>query len=209
MGESIGTDVELTLTGIAHGGFAVGRLDGRVIFVSDAIPGETVTARVTDDSKASFWRADAIAVSSPSPHRVPHVWAEAGIDRPIHARVGGADFGHIALSHQRELKRDVLKDALSRFGKLDETEIGLLLDRVESLPGDDERNGLGWRTRVRLHVNEQGQVGPRAHPCPTTTGCSGQSMCCRRQSVTRGSSSANKTDCHSRTRRKSRIPSGR
>ncbi|MSX39933.1 MAG: TRAM domain-containing protein, partial [Actinobacteria bacterium] len=162
MGESIGTDVELTLTGIAHGGFAVGRLDGRVIFVSDAIPGETVTARVTDDSKASFWRADAIAVSSPSPHRVPHVWAEAGIDRPIHARVGGADFGHIALSHQRELKRDVLKDALSRFGKLDETEIGLLLDRVESLPGDDERNGLGWRTRVRLHVNEQGQVGPRA-----------------------------------------------
>ena len=162
MGESLGTDVELTLTGIAHGGFAVGRLDGRVIFVSDAIPGETVTARVTDDSKASFWRADAVEVGSPSPHRVPHVWAEAGIDRPIHTRVGGADFGHIALAHQRELKRDVLKDALARFGKLDDATIALLLDRVGSLPGDDERNGLGWRTRVRLHVNEQGQVGPRA-----------------------------------------------
>jgi len=30
MGDAIGTDIELTLTGIAHGGFAVGRLDGRV-----------------------------------------------------------------------------------------------------------------------------------------------------------------------------------
>jgi tRNA/tmRNA/rRNA uracil-C5-methylase (TrmA/RlmC/RlmD family) len=133
-----------------------------VVFVSDAIPGETVIARVTDDSKASFWRADAVSIVDASPHRVPHVWAEAGIDRHIHARVGGADFGHIALAHQRELKRDVLKDSLARFGKLDEATIALLLDRVTALPGDDDRGGLAWRTRVRLHVNEQGQVGPRA-----------------------------------------------
>jgi tRNA/tmRNA/rRNA uracil-C5-methylase (TrmA/RlmC/RlmD family) len=133
-----------------------------VVFVSDAIPGETVIARVTDDSKASFWRADAVSIVDASPHRVPHVWVEAGIDRPIHARVGGADFGHIALAHQRELKRDVLKDSLARFGKLDEATIALLLDRVTALPGDDDRGGLAWRTRVRLHVNDQGQVGPRA-----------------------------------------------
>lgn len=162
MGDATGTDIELELTGIAHGGFAVGRLDGRVVFVSDAIPGETVVARVTDDSKASFWRADAVSIVTASPHRVPHVWAEAGIDRPIHARVGGADFGHITLAHQRELKRDVLKDSLGRFGKLDESTVALLLDRVTALPGDEARGGLGWRTRVRLHVNEQGQVGPRA-----------------------------------------------
>ncbi len=162
MGDATRTDIELALTGIAHGGFAVGRLDGRVVFVSDAIPGETVIARVTDDSKASFWRADAVSTVESSPHRVPHVWAEAGIDRPIHARVGGADFGHIALAHQRELKRDVLKDSLARFGKLDESTIALLLDRVTALPGDEDRGGLAWRTRVRLHVNDQGQVGPRA-----------------------------------------------
>jgi tRNA/tmRNA/rRNA uracil-C5-methylase (TrmA/RlmC/RlmD family) len=162
MGDATGTDIELALTGIAHGGFAVGRLDGRVVFVSDAIPGETVVARVTDDSKASFWRADAVSIVDASPHRVPHVWAEAGIDRPIHARVGGADFGHIALAHQRVLKRDVLKDSLARFGKLDEATIALLLDRVTALPGDEDRGGLAWRTRVRLHVSDQGQVGPRA-----------------------------------------------
>ncbi len=162
MGEWLGRDIDITLTGMAHGGVAVGRYDGRVVFVGDALPGETVAATVTDDSKASFWRADATSVVEASPHRVPHVWAEASIDRPIGSRVGGADFGHIALAHQRDLKREILRDALVRFGKLDDSAISLLLGRVESVPGDNELNGLGWRTRVRLHVDDEGRIGPRA-----------------------------------------------
>lgn len=147
---------------MAHGGFAVGRLDGRVVFVADAIPGETVVARVTDDRKSSFWRADAVSVVEASPHRIPHIWPEASIDRPVAARVGGADYGHIALAHQRELKREVLRDALRRFGRLEESTVSLLLGAVEPLDGDNDRGGLGWRTRVRLHVDESGRVGPRA-----------------------------------------------
>lgn len=162
MGEWLGKDVEVHVTGIAHGGVAVGRVDGRVVFVSDAIPGETVIARVSDDRKSSFWRADAIEVIDASPHRVPHVWPEASMDRPVATRVGGADFGHIDLTHQRDLKREVLRDALRRFGRLDDATTSLLLGTVESLPGDDERSGLGWRTRVRLHVDADGRVGPRA-----------------------------------------------
>ena len=163
MGEWLGRDIDITLTGMAHGGVAVGRYDGRVVFVGDALPGETVAATVTDDSKSSFWRADATSVVEASPHRVPHVWAEAAIERPLGSRVGGADFGHIALTHQRELKREILRDALVRFGKLDDPTVSLLLGRVEPVAGDDEANGLGWRTRVRLHVDESGRIGPRAH----------------------------------------------
>jgi tRNA/tmRNA/rRNA uracil-C5-methylase (TrmA/RlmC/RlmD family) len=162
MGEWLGRDIDITVTGMAHGGFAVGRYDGRVVFVGDAIPGETVAATITDDSKASFWRADATSVIEASEHRVPHVWPEAAIDRPVGNRVGGADFGHIELGHQRALKREILRDSLVRFGKLNDQTVSLLLERVESLPGDDEANGLGWRTRVRLHVDDAGRVGPRA-----------------------------------------------
>ena len=43
MGEHIGSIIELTVDKIAHGGISIGRLDGRVVFVSDAIPGEPVT----------------------------------------------------------------------------------------------------------------------------------------------------------------------
>ena len=162
MGDWFGKDITVELTGIAHGGFAVGRFDGRVVFVSDGIPGEVVVARVSDDSKASFWRADTISIQKPSEHRVQNPWPEAGLDRDPAKRVGGADFGHIALPHQLELKKQVSREALGRFAKLPEEQVTLLLERVESLPGDVENNGLGWRSRVKLHVSENGTVGPRA-----------------------------------------------
>ena len=149
-----GTEIELDVTNIAHGGVAVARHDGRVVFVSDAIPGERVKARVTEDSKKSFWRAETTRVLVPSEHRQPHVWPEASIDRPPHDRAGGAEFGHIAIAHQRELKRQVLVDSMKRMG-------GIEADaEVEALPGNED--GTGWRTRVRLHVDAHGQLGPYA-----------------------------------------------
>ena len=156
MGEHIGTEIELTVDKIAHGGIAVGRLDGRVVFVSDAIPGETVRARVSDDRKKSFWRADTVEVLEASEHRRPHVWGAASLERDPRSRVGGAEFGHIALEHQRELKRQVLAESLQRMAGI-ESDV-----QVEALPGDDAANGLGWRTRIRLHVDGQGRLGPMA-----------------------------------------------
>ena len=149
-----GAEIELDVTNIAHGGVAVARHDGRVVFVSDAIPGERVRARVTEDSKKSFWRAETTKVLEPSEHRQPHVWAEASIDRPPHDRAGGAEFGHIAIAHQRELKRQVLVDSMKRMGGIDADA------EVAALPGNDD--GTGWRTRVRLHVDAHGRLGPFA-----------------------------------------------
>lgn len=154
MGEMLGTEVELDVTNIAHGGIAVARLDGRVVFVSDAIPGERVLARISADSKKSFWRAETVAVLTPSEHRQQHVWAEAALDRDPDDRAGGAEFGHITLSHQRELKRQVIADAMQRMARLQ------FDGDVE--PIDDEPHGTGWRTRVRLHVGEDGVPGPYA-----------------------------------------------
>ena len=150
----VGREVELEATKIAHGGISVARLDGRVVFLSDAIPGERVVARIADDAKANFWRADTVRVLEPSPHRRPHIWPEAAVDRDPDDRAGGAEFGHIELTHQRRLKAEVLTEALQRMAGLERTV------EVEGLPGDDE--GTGWRTRVRLHVAADGMVGPFA-----------------------------------------------
>ena len=155
----LGREVELDVTGIAHGGISVARLDGRVVFVSDTLPGETVRARVTDDRKKSFWRAETVSVVEASPHRREHVWAAASVDRAPEDRAGGAEFGHIELSHQRELKSQVLRDALTRTGGLPDEQATV---RVEALPGDDERGGTGWRTRVRLHLDAEGRPGQYA-----------------------------------------------
>jgi len=150
----VGREVELEPQRIAHGGISVARLDGRVVFVTDAIPGERVVARITDDRKKAFWRADAVRVLEASPHRRPHVWAEAAIERDPDERAGGAEFGHIENAHQRELKAAVLADSLQRFGGIERSV------EVEPLPG--EADGTRWRTRVRLHVDGDGTVGPFA-----------------------------------------------
>ncbi len=61
----------------------------------------------------------------------------------------------------------MLADALRRFGGLSDEDLARITANegvtVEAAPGDDEAHGLGWRTRVRLHVDpETGQVGPYA-----------------------------------------------
>lgn len=156
---SAGDTLELEVTGIAHGGLSIARHEGRVVFVADTLPGERVRARLTEVKK-SFARATAVSVVEASPKRQDHIWAEASINRQPEMRVGGAEFGHIELSHQRELKAQVLADAMRRQAKLN-SEIATAAV-IEALPGDDDA-GLGWRTRVRLHVDpETGRVGPYA-----------------------------------------------
>lgn len=159
MGEWVGRDIELEVTNIAHGGISVARHDGRVVFVSDAIPGERVIARVSDDRKKSFWRADTVRVLEPSEHRREHVWGAASVERDPADRAGGAEFGHIDLAHQRELKRQVLADALQRMARLAPGAAGTDTT-VEALPGPAD--GTRWRTRVRLNIDERGVVGPYA-----------------------------------------------
>lgn len=71
--------VELEVGPVAHGGHCVARLDGRVIFVRHALPGERVLARITDDGEdAKFWRADAVEILDASEDRVPAAWPAAG-----------------------------------------------------------------------------------------------------------------------------------
>ncbi len=145
----VGQNLELTIEKVAHGGIFVARHDGRVIFVSHVLPGEKVRARVYEDRGGSFCRADPTEILVASPDRVPQVWKQAGV-----GGAGGAEFGHIKLARQRDLKADVLEEALDRMAGIK------LRPVVEAAPGDDEANGLGYRTRIQLHVDEAGTVGP-------------------------------------------------
>lgn len=140
--------LELDVGPVAHGGHCVARLDGRVVFVRHALPGERVRAVVTEDRHGGFCRADAVRVLRASPDRVPApcVWARAG-------GCGGCDFQHASLPAQRSLKAEVLAEQLRRLGGVERPV------EVEELPG----GALGWRRRVRLAVGADGRAGLRAH----------------------------------------------
>jgi tRNA/tmRNA/rRNA uracil-C5-methylase (TrmA/RlmC/RlmD family) len=153
-----GDVVELEIGPVAHGGHCVARLraagddgPGRVVFVRHALPGERVRARLTDTgSKASFWRADAVEVLQASPDRVESPWPESGP-----GGVGGGELAHVRLDAQRAWKSAVLGEQLQRLAKVDR-EVP-----VRALPGDDERGGLGWRTRVSFLADREGRLGMR------------------------------------------------
>lgn len=138
------------ITGLAHGGAGVARVDGRVVFVTGALPGETVQAQITDDSHASFWRARTVAVDSASPDRTPVSCPAAA------AGAGCCDLAFGAADAIRAAKTTILSDALTRIGRLEPPE-GLA---VEALPGGE--SGHGWRIRARLGVDADRAVGFRA-----------------------------------------------
>lgn len=118
---------------IAHGGHAVARVDGLAVFVRHALEGELVDICITGVAKRHAF-ADTVAVREASPHRVAPPCS-------IAARCGGCDFQHVDIAHQRELKRQVVAEQLSRAAGIDWN------GHVEAVTPD----ALGWRTRMRYH----------------------------------------------------------
>lgn len=147
----VGTEYELEVGPVAHGGMCVARHEGRVVFVRHALPGERVRARITEGRVPDrFLRADAVEVLLASPDRVEAPCAFAGP-----GRCGGCDWQHATLSAQRELKATVLAEQMRRLARLDVSPV------VEAVPGAPD--GSGWRTRVRFAVDAAGRPGMRGY----------------------------------------------
>ncbi|HET8596057.1 MAG TPA: TRAM domain-containing protein, partial [Intrasporangium sp.] len=147
----VGSEWELEVGPIAHGGHCVARHEGQVVFVRHTLPGERVRARVTEGRVGDrFVRADAVEVLVASPHRV-----ERPCPYAVPGQCGGCDFQHVDVPHQRELKAAVVREQFTRIAGLD-------VDvEVRPVPGDHD--GLRWRTRVEFAVDDSGRAGLREY----------------------------------------------
>lgn len=126
-----------------HGGYTIARVDGRVILVEGAAPGETVEVDV--DETAKPWTGTVTDVIEPSPDRVPHVWDVAG----------GAELGYLKRSAQLAWKTAVLEDAIGHLGgSLD----GHLKDAGLGIRVREVGPGLGTRTRLDVDVDDEGRL---------------------------------------------------
>ncbi|MFI7429464.1 class I SAM-dependent RNA methyltransferase [Micromonospora sp. NPDC049836] len=145
--------VELTVDAVAPGGHCVARVDGQVVFVRHALPGERVVAEITELHRG-FARADAVQILAAAPDRVvpPCPYARPGA-------CGGCDLQHVAPAAQLDWKATVVREQLTRLGGLTDGEVDALGVRVEALPG----GVLGWRSRVRYAVDGAGRAGLLKH----------------------------------------------
>jgi 23S rRNA (uracil1939-C5)-methyltransferase len=142
-----GEELEIMLDSVAEDGRSVGRVDGLVVFVQGAVPGDTVRARVTGVKK-HFLEARTESIIHPSPRRTAPRCRAFGL-------CGGCRWQHLAYEAQLEFKRQQVVDALERIGQVRGVPVN------PTLPSPDEyfyRNkmeysfGERWLTREELHA---------------------------------------------------------
>ncbi len=125
-----GTELELVIDSLAFGGAGVARLDGYVVFVSDAMPGDRVRA-VVGKSKRAYAEARAVEILEPGPERIEPV-----ADHP------GAPWQVLPYERQLEVKQALVEDALRRIGRLDGFTLEPIVPAVEQ-----------WRYRNKLEYS--------------------------------------------------------
>ncbi|MHB1319633.1 MAG: class I SAM-dependent RNA methyltransferase, partial [Anaerolineae bacterium] len=138
----MGRTVQITLTDMAHGGDAVGRYEGQVIFVPLALAGETVTVSL-EQSRSSYARASLISVESASPERVAPPC-------PVFGQCGGCQWQHVSYAEQLRLKQGIVRTALQRIGGVPKPDI------LPMLGMDDPWQ---YRNHVQLRVDPRGRAG--------------------------------------------------
>lgn len=147
----------LSLTDMAYGGEAVGRFEGKAIFVPYAIPGETVQVQVVSD-KGRFARARLLEVTTPSPHRVSPPCPYFGV-------CGGCQWQHVEYRAQLDYKRSIVVSQLQRIA-------GVVDAQVRPTLGME--NPWHYRNHVQFSVSKDGQLGFMAagsHQVVAIEGC--------------------------------------
>lgn len=139
--------LSLNLTSIAHGGAALGRREGKVIFVPYALPGETVRVEVVEDHDRYAY-ARLVEVMEPSPERVPPPCPYFGPQG-----CGGCHWQHATYQAQLRLKAEVVADQLVRLGRLADPPVH------PTLP---DSTGWAYRNQARFHPAPEGGLGFRA-----------------------------------------------
>jgi len=135
--------IELTLAEMVHGGNALGRHQGRPIFVPYAIPGERIRARIVDD-RGRYAFAQGVTLLEPSPARVRPICPHFGP-----GRCGGCAFQHIAYEAQADFKRDVVIDQLKRLGNVRNPVV------LPTIPSPD---AWAYRNTTTFQVDGEGRL---------------------------------------------------
>ena len=123
----------LVIDGAAHDGRGIAHVDGKVVFVSGALPGERVVA-VRTPRRGGFDEATTVEVLEAAPGRAQPACAHYGV-------CGGCALQHANAATQLEVKQRALADNLARIG------------RVQPAQWFAPITGPAWRYRRRARLS--------------------------------------------------------
>ncbi len=137
--------IRLTLERMAHGGEAIGRHEGKVVFVPFGVPGEIVEVEIVED-RGSYARGRIVAVVSPSPERTDPPCPHFG-------ECGGCHLQHMRYEAQVRWKAEIVRDQLRRIGKIEDPPVR------PTIPSPDP---FGYRNQVQFSISADGRLGFQA-----------------------------------------------
>ncbi len=142
-----GEMIDIELHDLAYGGDAVGRYEGRAIFVTGGLPGERVRARLTRE-RNTYARAKLVKVLRAAPERVAPRY-------PALADSGGFQWQHIAYPAQVKWKTHIVRQLLMRVGRFANPS-------VLSMRGTPEgADPWHYRTVAQFAIGPDGAIGFR------------------------------------------------
>ncbi|HEX7245815.1 MAG TPA: 23S rRNA (uracil(1939)-C(5))-methyltransferase RlmD [Solirubrobacterales bacterium] len=130
-----GEQLEAEVESLAFGGRGVARLEGQVVFIAGALPGDRVRAEITK-AKRRFAEARAVELLRPSEERVAESCVHEGEPCP------GAPWQGLPYERQLEEKSRQVEEALRRIGGLDGFELEPIEPAIER-----------WRYRNKLEYS--------------------------------------------------------
>ena len=130
-----------TVEGYSSEGLGIVRLSGAVVFVPQAVRGETVDLKITKVMKTAA-AGEIVRIHAPSPER-------AKPECPWYGRCGGCDFQHLTYEEELRAKRQRVQDALTRIGGVDLV--------VEEILG--AKNPTHYRNKSQYPVGADGAIG--------------------------------------------------
>ncbi|HEY7973878.1 MAG TPA: class I SAM-dependent RNA methyltransferase [Ktedonobacterales bacterium] len=145
--EAPGDVIELELNDLAYGGDAVGRHEGRAVFVPGGLPGELVRAQLQRE-RSNYARATLIDIVRPSPDRVAPRY-------PALSESGGFQWQHLAYPAQLEWKSRIVRQLLMRIGKFTEPHT------LPTLGMPTSADPWRYRTVAQFSVASDGAIGFR------------------------------------------------
>lgn len=101
-------ELRLSIEKLVYGGDGLAHADGNTVFVPYVLPGEEVRAAAKSKKKKLIW-AELLEVTSPAKER--------GKAKCAHfQKCGGCHYQHISAAEQLRLKKEILRETLSRLG---------------------------------------------------------------------------------------------
>lgn len=105
------TPVHVTIESLTHDGRGVAHVDGKVVFIDEALPGEQIEFIYTEIHR-DYSEGKVVKLLSHSDDRVEALC-------PHYSVCGGCSFQHVESSAQIRIKQDLLTDQFKRIGKVD------------------------------------------------------------------------------------------